>query len=571
MNKSVLRSMVLPVALVGVLLWMAWGGAVSATPVRQQSVAAPAASGPDAVAPSAPPAFSADADSWVNESLPAANYGDSTTLRVGRLADLRAAFDVQTLLHFDLSNVPAGSEVISAKLELYQTGASGAERYLIWPEMLGQGWRETAVTWEKKPTVTVMGDFSEWVTLAEGTKSWDVLEIVKLWVDGKAENYGLLLRGDGTTLGLREFDARDAKNPPRLIVEYVAPTATPTATTAPCVALVSQDQIPSPGWIHFDDLAGTTIIGNAYQAAHGVTFENSGVTRALIYANEPTEAHSPPNVAINDAVSPGTSAGVPMKIEFNAAKQYAGFYLGNGETQQPVALIRAYDVTGALICEVRVPNVPEAHTLFTGLHDPSGRIRVVSIDYGNTSANESIDDLYYAPAGPGPTHTPTSTPSATLTPTLTRTPTTTPTRTRTPTRTPTPSTDLVADKIEVTQGVQDLNNSVRLVKNKRTYVRFHVRSIERHAPHLGHALRVRGGSATRCYSPSTRAAGISARTWPDRGTLNQAFLFELPSGFREGTVSLTAYLNPIIPILRPNRSPLETNYGNNSGLDQREL
>ena len=377
---------------------------------------------------------------------------------------------------------PRDHRCISAKLELYQTNASGAERYAIWPDMLTKSWRELSVTWDNKPTATVVGSLSQLVTMAAGSKSWDVLDIVKLWVSGKDPNYGFLLRGDGDTLGLREFDARDAKNPPRLIIEFVAPTATPTATTVPCSALTSPDQIPSPGVINFDDLPGTTIIGTAYQAAHGVTFENSGITRALIYANEPDESHSRPNVAINDAVAPNTSAGVPMKIEFNEAKQYAGFYLGDGETVQPVALIRAYDVAGALICEVRVPNVPEAHTLFSGLYDPAGRMRVITIDYGNTSLNESIDDLYYAPAGPGPTHTPTLTasitpsPTSTLTPTVTHTPTRTATPTRTPTRTPTPSTDLVADKIEVTQGVQDLNNSVRLVKNKRTFVRFHVHS-----------------------------------------------------------------------------------------------
>ena len=439
-----------------------------------------------------------------------------------------------------MSGIPQGSQVTSARLDLYQTNASGVERYAIWPDMLTKSWRELSVTWDNKPAATVVGNVSQWVDLGNGLKSWDVVDIVDRWMSGKDPNYGFLLRGDGDTVGLHEFDARDAKNPPRLIIEYLAPTATPTATTAPCSGLTSPDQIPSPGLIDFDDLPGTTVIDAAYQAAHGVTFENSGITRALIYANEPAEAHTSPNVAINDAVSPSTSAGVPMKIEFNAAKQYVGFYLGNGETAQPLALIRAYDVAGALICEVRVPNVPEAHTLFAGLYDPSGRMRVITIDYGNTSLNESIDDLYYAPAGPGPTHTPTLTasitpsPTSTWTPTPTRTPTptVTPTRTRTPTRTPTPSTDLVADKIEVTQGVQDLNNSVRLVKNKRTFVRFHVHSTSGTHPTWAMLYATRGGSATVLFP--INSGTISARTSPDRGTLNHAFLFELPSGYREG-------------------------------------
>jgi hypothetical protein len=412
MNKRAFSAVILSATLVGLVLLTAWG-IVSATPAGQQG----------AVAPNAPPTFMAAADSWINEGSPTTNYGEDTTLRVGPVPGQRVYFDQQTLLQFDLSGIPQGSQVTSAKLELYQTNATGAERYAIWPDMLTKSWRELSVTWDDRPTATVVGSLSQLVDMVDGLKSWDVLDIVDRWISGKDPNYGFLLRGDGVTAGLREFEAHDAKNPPRLIIEFVPPTATPTATAVTCSALTSPDQIPSPGLIHFDDLPGTTIIAGSYQPAHGVTFENTGITRALIYANEPAEAHSSPNVAINDAVSPNTSAGVPMKIEFNAAKQYAGFYLGNGETTQPVALIRAYDVAGAFICEVRVPNVPEAHTLFSGLYDPSGRMRVITIDYGNTSLNESIDDFYYAPAGPGPTHTPTLTASITPSPTSTLTPT----------------------------------------------------------------------------------------------------------------------------------------------------
>lgn len=57
-------------------------------------------------------------------------------------------------------------------------------------------------------------------------------------------------------------------------------------------------------------------------------------------------------------------------------------------------------------------------------------------------------------------------------PPISRTPTPPPT----PPRTPTPGPDLVADNLEVVQAVQDLNNSIPLVANKRTFVRFHVHS-----------------------------------------------------------------------------------------------
>ena len=86
------------------------------------------------------------------------------------------------------------------------------------------------------------------------------------------------------------------------------------------------------------------------------------------------------------------------------------------------------------------------------------------------------------------TYTPTATPTRTATPTVTRTPTQTltptatrtPTPTRTPTRThtPTPTTvpvDLSVYAIEVTQGIQNLANSMPLVAQRRTSVRVYVR------------------------------------------------------------------------------------------------
>ena len=86
MNKRAFSAAILSVTLVGLLLLTAWGGIVSATPAGQQG----------AMAPHAPPTFMADADSWVNEGEPTANYGEDTTLRVGRVLGQRVYFNQQT-------------------------------------------------------------------------------------------------------------------------------------------------------------------------------------------------------------------------------------------------------------------------------------------------------------------------------------------------------------------------------------------------------------------------------------------------------------------------------------------
>ena len=108
-------------------------------------------------------------------------------------------------------------------------------------------------------------------------------------------------------------------------------------------------------------------------------------------------------------------------------------------------------------------------------------------------------------------------------------------------------TDLIAEALEVTQGVQDLENTVALVADKRTYVRFYARASEGfHYPTARLFVRrpgVVGDTLLRPLNPgqqalvfASRPLGLAAaRGWGDGG-----FLFELPSHFTRGTLEFTA-------------------------------
>ncbi len=251
-----------------------------------------------------------------------------------------------------------------------------------------------------------------------------------------------------------------------------SPTAARLSQQQNCSELFKPTDIPAPGLINFDDLPNATIIGTSYLASHGVTFENTDVTRALIYGNEPNKAQSSPNVAFNDAVFPITSSGVPMRIFFDKTKTHVGFWMGNGETVAPTGVLTAYDGAGNIICQVSNARVPEAHTEFIGIFDPLGRISSVSLDYGQTTLSESIDDLYFAPHASRTLPTPTRTPLPTWTPIPTATPTSGPTPTPTPVlpvfayippvKIPPivlPLSDLSIYGIEITQGIQCFNTN----------------------------------------------------------------------------------------------------------------
>lgn len=262
-----------------------------------------------------------------------------------------------------------------------------------------------------------------------------------------------------------------------------------------CSELLSDTQIPSAARIDFDNdgLGDAAVIGAHYQASDGVTFEDSATNKAIIYDHslhpeESTDPHSAPNSVVNNAQSPNTSANVPLVIRFASAKTDVGLYMGNGAPVGAAAIVgvlRAFDANGQEICIVRNVPVPDDITEFIGVHDPAGRIASVTLDYGNTTIAEVIDDLVYAPASPAtatPTATSTSTtvapsPTPTNTPTATNTP---PAPSPTPTNTPLVAgpivaapyfplqpvlvapflqSDLTIAGIEITQGIQCFDTS----------------------------------------------------------------------------------------------------------------
>jgi hypothetical protein len=111
---------------------------------------------------------------------------------------------------------------------------------------------------------------------------------------------------------------------------------------------------------------------------------------------------------------------------------------------------------------------------------------------------------------------------------------------------PPPGPDMHVDAIEVTQAIQDLNNSVDLVSGKRTYARVHVSSPV-NVTNVYATLSGKRGfvTLTPILSPGNPGSAITVRTAPDRGQINDNFWFELPSGWTgAGDLTLTAKLDP---------------------------
>ena len=121
-----------------------------------------------------------------------------------------------------------------------------------------------------------------------------------------------------------------------------------------------------------------------------------------------------------------------------------------------------------------------------------------------------------------------------------------------------PDINLVADSLEVTQGIQNTSNGVPLIQNRDTYARFYVHSSGAAVPGVtAYLYRTNSGGAILDGPVAATAPLLTVLPTPHRNNLNDSFLFQLPwNWLTGGTLYLRAVLNP-------NQYPLEPNYADN--------
>ncbi|MCL4264618.1 MAG: hypothetical protein KJ069_15450 [Anaerolineae bacterium] len=124
-----------------------------------------------------------------------------------------------------------------------------------------------------------------------------------------------------------------------------------------------------------------------------------------------------------------------------------------------------------------------------------------------------------------------------------------------------PSIDIAITDVEVTQAIQDLNDSVQLVRDKRTGVRVHVDAAGQNVPGISARLYRINSVGTILAGPIYPSGGthhLTVPNTPDRANFNHAFYFELPNSWIGGTnVRLRAEVNYT-------QIPPEPNFANNN-------
>jgi|GEM_PF-5807472 len=165
-----------------------------------------------------------------------------------------------------------------------------------------------------------------------------------------------------------------------------------------CTMSISASELKAKGatLINFEQTGIETSAG--YWSDYGVKFtaDNGKAIYVNSYNRGGASTVSGEYSLFNDAIFPATSVNQPLKVTFKNGINQAGFYLGNGGAPTvPVNVsIKLYGKDGQQFCEVNADNVGKdvlTYVSFNTLLD----VYSMSIDYGNTSVGEEIDDLMF--------------------------------------------------------------------------------------------------------------------------------------------------------------------------------
>ncbi len=174
-------------------------------------------------------------DTWITFESPTNNYGATSQMTISTAGNNRKYF----LSKFDVSAVPSGSQIISAKLALYHeyiSVNSGDEFSLYsmqqaWDEGSGNWsnsgdgatWNTSdgsnAWSWDSNHDANVIATSSV-INSAAGWQEWDIKVLVQDWVSGAKDNHGLLVKGNDGIASTTFYGSDNWSNKPKLTITY---------------------------------------------------------------------------------------------------------------------------------------------------------------------------------------------------------------------------------------------------------------------------------------------------------------------------------------------------------------
>ena len=191
----------------------------------------------DGIAPS--PAYDGTVDAYIREVAPDTSYGLNTTIQVDGSEPSGAVTDMNTVLGWDISNIPSNATVVSADIQLEVTNISSGPYECY--SLLG-AWDQTQVTWNSASTGVPWGAPGASSGSDRGTQvacsisapttgpltvnlTTDGLALVQSWIANPSNNHGLVIANPATSDGadFHSSESATAMARPKLNVTYSVP------------------------------------------------------------------------------------------------------------------------------------------------------------------------------------------------------------------------------------------------------------------------------------------------------------------------------------------------------------
>lgn len=155
-------------------------------------------------------------DSLVREKAPHVNYGDSSSLTIGKSEAERENFE--TFLSYSLENAPVGEDIDYAGFDFSLAKfAEGPLEVVVYES--GDDWQERTVRWENKPKI---GDeiFRGTVEINKGKVEIDLTEYITDWYlnGGEARSFAVMLITEDDKIVY--FGSKESNFPPYLRISY---------------------------------------------------------------------------------------------------------------------------------------------------------------------------------------------------------------------------------------------------------------------------------------------------------------------------------------------------------------
>ena len=200
-------------------------------------------------------------DALIFERDPTTNRGTSPDFISFAWTFSGTTYIGQSLLEFDLSQIPANATITDAKLSLYHNptsgsaGQAGANASQL--RKITSSWDEATVTWSNKPTTSSSGAVSIAASnsATEDYENIDLTAMAQNWHTNSSTNYGVMLNIDTRTpLASMLFcssDHLDSTKRPKFVVCYTL-DSTNSITQNSTTSRISVYPNPASNILNFD-------------------------------------------------------------------------------------------------------------------------------------------------------------------------------------------------------------------------------------------------------------------------------------------------------------------------------